>query len=59
MQQRWSSVVGKARDAAHVALALAAVGLLGACGLKGPLVQASPAAAASAAAIAASSAPPR
>ena len=51
--------MGKAKDAAHVAFALAAVGLLGACGLKGPLVQAQPAAAASAAAIAASSAPPR
>jgi len=59
MQQRWSSVVGKARDATPMALALAAAGLLGACGLKGPLVQSSPAAAASAAAIAASSAPPR
>jgi len=58
MQER-SSVVGKTRDAARVAFALAAVGLLGACGLKGPLVQASPAEAASAAAIAASSAPPR
>ena len=59
MQQRWSSVVGKARDATHMAFALAALGLLGACGLKGALVQAQPAAAASAAAIAASSAPPR
>ena len=51
--------MGKAREAAHVAFALAAFGLLAACGLKGSLVQASPAAAASAAAIAASSAPPR
>ncbi len=59
MQQRRSSVVGKARDATHVAFALAALGLVSACGLKGPLVQAQPAAAASAAAIAASSAPPR
>ncbi|MEO5882896.1 MAG: hypothetical protein ABIQ06_10825 [Caldimonas sp.] len=60
MQQLRSSVVGKARDASHVAFVLAAWGLLGACGLKGPLVQASPpATAASAAAIAASSAPPR
>ena len=60
MQQRWrSSVVAKAVDASQVAFALAALGLLGACGLKGPLVQPSPAAAASAAAIAASSAPPR
>ena len=59
MQQRRSSVVGKARDATHVAFALAALGFIGACGLKGPLVQAQPAAAASAAAIAASSAPPR
>ena len=59
MQQRRSSVVAKARDTVQVAFALAAVGLLGACGLKGPLVQASPGAAASAAAIAASAAPPR
>ena len=59
MQQRRSSVVGKARDATHVAFALAALGMLGACGLRGPLVQVQPAAAASAAAIAASSAPPR
>ena len=51
--------MAQARDAAHVAFALTVVALLGACGLKGPLVQASPAAAASAAAIAASSAPPR
>jgi len=42
-----------------MALALAASGVLAACGLKGPLVQASPAEAASAAAIAASAAPPR
>jgi predicted small lipoprotein YifL len=42
-----------------VAFALAALGLVSACGLKGPLVQAQPEAAASAAAIAASSAPPR
>jgi hypothetical protein len=59
MQKRRSSVVGKAWDAMPMALAMAAAGLLGACGLKGSLVQASPAAAASAAAIAASSAPPR
>ena len=59
MQQRRSSVVGKAGDAAPMAMALVALGLLSACGLKGPLVQAQPAAAASAAAIAASAAPPR
>jgi predicted small lipoprotein YifL len=59
MQQRRSSVVGKIRDTTQVAFALAALGLVSACGLKGPLVQAQPAEAASAAAIAASSAPPR
>ena len=59
MDQRRSSVVGKAGDAASVAFALAASVLLVACGLKGPLVQASPAAAASAAALAASAIPAR
>jgi len=42
-----------------MAFALAASALLAGCGLKGPLVQASPAAAASAAAISASAAPRR
>jgi predicted small lipoprotein YifL len=59
MEQRRSSVVGKARDATRVAFALAAFVPLAACGLKGALVQATPAASASAAAIAASAAPPR
>ncbi len=58
MQQRQSSVVGRTRDAVRMAFALATL-LLAACGLKGPLVQASPAASASAAAIAASAAAPR
>jgi predicted small lipoprotein YifL len=59
MVQRRSSVVVRAKDATRVALALAALVPLAACGLKGALVQATPAAASSAAAIAASAAPPR
>ena len=51
--------MGKASGATRVAFALAAFVPLAACGLKGPLVQATPGAAASAAAIAASAAPPR
>jgi predicted small lipoprotein YifL len=57
-----SSVVGKAKDATRVAFTLAAFIPLvpfAACGLKGPLVQATPAASASAAAIAASAVAPR
>jgi len=55
MQQRGSSVVGKAGTAAGMAFAAAAIVLLAGCGLKGPLVAAAPAASAASAVSAAAS----